>query len=280
MTVAMHTAHAHAHAHALDAWRLRQAPYYHPQNDEVTRAEHVWRHRLPLLLKGPTGSGKTRFIEYMAWHLGQPLLPIACHDDTTAADLVGRWLLHGDGMQWQDGPLTLAARHGGICYLDEFSEANPDATVVIHPLTDNRRVLPLEQCGELIHAHPNFQLVISYNPGYQSHGKDLKPSTRQRFTGIALDYPALDVEAHIVAHEACLPLAIATELATLAQRVRALCMQHGTPGVSTRTLVYAATLIRDGLPARTSCHMSMTDVISDEASVSEAIRDLIDACFA
>ncbi len=271
------------HAQAADplaAWRVPREPYYRPSGAEVALFEHAWRHRLPLLLKGPTGSGKTRFVEYMAWRLGRPLITVACNEDTSAADLVGRWLLDAEGTRWHDGPLTLAARHGAICYLDEVVEARQDTTVIIHPLTDDRRVLPLDKRGELVQAHPDFQLVVSYNPGYQSGAKDLKTSTRQRFAALAFHYPAAEVETEIVAHESGIAPDLAAQLVALAQRTRALCEQGLAEGVSTRMLVYAGRLIHDGLDARTSCHMTMTQALTDDPELTEALRALVDASFA
>ena len=269
-----------AAADPLAAWRVAHEPYYCPSGPEVAQYEHAWRHRLPLLLKGPTGCGKTRFVEYMAWRLGRPLVTVACNEDTSAADLVGRWLLDAEGTRWHDGPLTLAARFGAICYLDEVVEARPDTTVIIHPLTDARRVLPLDKRGELLHAHPDFQLVVSYNPGYQSGARDLKTSTRQRFAALTFHYPAPEVEAAIVAHEAGIAPALAAQLVALAQRTRALCEQGLAEGVSTRLLVYAGQLLHDGLDARTSCHMTMTHALSDDPELVEAVRALVDASFA
>ena len=182
----------------LDAYRIHTEPYYRCVDDEVALFEAAYSVRMPMMLKGPTGCGKTRFVEYMAWKLGKPLITVACNEDMTASDLVGRFLLDAQGTRWQDGPLALAARHGAICYLDEVVEARQDTTVVIHPLTDNRRVLPLEKKGELVKAHPDFQVVISYNPGYQSVLKDLKQSTRQRFVALEFDYPEADVEQAII----------------------------------------------------------------------------------
>ncbi|CAM5186942.1 Denitrification regulatory protein NirQ [Castellaniella denitrificans] len=173
----------------LEAYRVLQAPYYCPSADEVDLYESAYALRMPLILKGPTGCGKTRFVEYMAWRLGRPLITLACNEDMTASDLVGRYLLDADGTVWHDGPLTMAVRHGGICYLDEVVEARQDTAVVIHPLTDARRILPLDKKGEIVHAHPDFQLVVSYNPGYQSASKDMKQSTRQRFRALIFDYP-------------------------------------------------------------------------------------------
>jgi nitric oxide reductase NorQ protein len=271
------------HAPASDplaGWRVPREPYYRPSGHEVAQYEHAWRHRLPLLLKGPTGSGKTRFVEYMAWRLGRPLITVACNEDTSAADLVGRWLLDAEGTRWHDGPLTLAARHGAICYLDEVVEARQDTTVIIHPLTDARRVLPLDKRGELVHAHPDFQLVVSYNPGYQSSAKELKPSTRQRFAALAFHYPAAEIEAEIVVHEAGIAPDLAHRLVALAQRTRTLCEQGLAEGVSTRMLVYAGRLMHDGLDPRESCHMTMTHALTDDPELTEALRALVDASFA
>ena len=182
----------------IEAYRIKSEPYYLPVGGEVALFEAAYASRLPVMLKGPTGCGKTRFIEYMAWWLERPLITVAAHEDMTAADLAGRFLLAPEGTVWHDGPLTLAVRYGAICYLDEIVEARQDTTVVIHPLTDARRMLPLEKKNELVAAHPDFQLVISYNPGYQSAVKDLKESTKQRFVGIDFGYPLPDVEAEMI----------------------------------------------------------------------------------
>ena len=186
---------------ALEAYRLTAEPFWHHTGNEVALYAAAYAARLPVMLKGPTGCGKTRFVEHMAWRLDRPLVTVSCHEDMTASDLVGRFLLGPDGTHWQDGPLTLAVRHGGICYLDEVVEARQDTTVVIHPLTDARRMLPLDKKGEVVQAHPDFQLIVSYNPGYQSSAKDMKPSTRQRFAALEFDYPDADTEIAIVAHE-------------------------------------------------------------------------------
>src|SRR5690348_16236867 len=216
-----------------------QEPFYLPAGDEISVFAACHARGLPVMLKGPTGCGKTRFVEHMAWRLRRPLVTVACHEDLTASDLVGRWLLDAEGTRWHDGPLTLAVRHGGICYLDEIVEARQDTTVVIHPLTDDRRVLPLEKRGELVRAHPDFQLVISYNPGYQSVLKDLKESTKQRFGAIQFGYPEAAVEAEIVAHEAGIGLEQAVRLVAIGERARNL-KGHGLDeGASTRTLIYA-----------------------------------------
>ncbi len=263
----------------LAAYRIAQAPYYRPSAREVALYEHAYAHRLPLILKGPTGCGKTRFVEYMAWKLGRPLITLACNEDMTAADLVGRWLLDADGTRWHDGPLTQAVRHGAICYLDEVVEARQDTTVVIHPLTDARRMLPLDKKGELVHAHPDFQLVVSYNPGYQSRAKDMKPSTRQRFAALAFDYPEAEVEAEIVAHEAGIARDLAVRLVGLARGSRAL-QHHGLDeGISTRMLIYAGILIRDGVDARDSCDMTLTRALTDDPDMLAALHSLVDAHF-
>jgi nitric oxide reductase NorQ protein len=253
------------------------APWYLPVGDEVQVFEAAWRARLPVLLKGPTGCGKTRFIEHMAWRLsGQPLVTVTCHEDLTANDLVGRYLLSADSTVWNDGPLTRAVRTGAICYLDEVVEARKDTTVVIHPLTDHRRVLPIEKTGELLEAHPDFLLVISYNPGYQSSLKDLKPSTRQRFVSLEFHYPAVEVEATIVTHESGVDAAMAHRLATIGDKVRAL-REHGlADGVSTRLLVYTGQLIAGGIAPRRACDIAITHAISDEADVQQAVADIID----
>lgn len=264
----------------LAAYRIAAEPYYRPAGGEVALYEHAYAHRMPLILKGPTGCGKTRFVEAMAWRLGRPLVTLACNEDMTAADLVGRYLLDADGTAWHDGPLTLAVRHGGICYLDEVVEARQDTTVVIHPLTDARRILPLDKKGEIVHAHPDFQLVVSYNPGYQSSAKDMKPSTRQRFAALEFDYPLADVETEIVAHEARIDGALARTLVGIAQRSRAL-KHHGLDeGISTRMLIYAGVLIRDGVAPRDSCDMTMTRALTDDPDMAAALRGFVDAAFA
>ena len=263
----------------LDAYRLRSEPFYRPVGNEVALYEAAYAHRMPVMLKGPTGCGKTRFVEHMAWRLGRPLVTLACNEDMTASDLVGRYLLDGNGTLWHDGPLTLAVRHGGICYLDEVVEARQDTTVVIHPLTDARRILPLDKKGELVHAHPDFQLVVSYNPGYQSSAKDMKPSTRQRFAALEFDYPEPAIEAEIVAHEAGIETALAERLVGIAQRSRAL-KQHGLDeGASTRMLIYAGILIRDGVSPRDSCAMTMTRALTDDPDMTRALQGFVDAYF-
>jgi nitric oxide reductase NorQ protein len=261
----------------LDTYRIAHEPFYRPTGRETALYAHAYAHRLPMILKGPTGCGKTRFVEYMAWKLGLPLVTLACNEDMTASDLVGRYLLDAAGTAWHDGPLTLAVRHGGICYLDEIVEARQDTTVVIHPLTDARRILPLDKKGEVVRAHPDFQLVVSYNPGYQSSAKDLKPSTRQRFVALDFDYPNAEREAEIVAHEAGIDAALAGRLVRIARSSREL-KRHGLDeGVSTRMLIYAGILIRDGVSAADSCDMTMTRALTDDPDMAAALRALVDA---
>jgi nitric oxide reductase NorQ protein len=269
------------------ASRLIDEPWYLPLADEVQIFEAAYRARLPVLLKGPTGCGKTRFVEHMAWRLYRqgdsarqslelPLLTVACHEDLTATDLVGRYLLSGDETVWMDGPLTRAVRSGAICYLDEVVEARKDTTVVIHSLTDHRRVLPIEKTGELLDAHPDFLLVISYNPGYQSVLKDLKPSTRQRFVSLAFDYPSIDVEATIIAHESGVDAALAQRLALVGDKVRNL-REHGfEEGVSTRLLIYAAQLAAGGIEPRRACDVAIARAVTDDAEVQQAIGAIVD----
>jgi len=261
-------------------YKVHSEPYYQPQSNEIELYEAAYRNRLPVMVKGPTGCGKSRFIEHMAWKLDKPLITVACNEDMTASDLVGRYLLEANGTRWLDGPLTTAARMGAICYLDEIVEARQDTTVVIHPLTDHRRTLPLDKKGELIEAHPDFQLVISYNPGYQSLMKDLKQSTKQRFTAFDFDYPAPALETAILAKETGLDAALAGKLVKIGQTARNL-KGHGLDeGISTRLLVYAATLIRDGVAARDACRMALVRPITDDADIRETLDHAIDAVFA
>ena len=263
----------------LASYRIETEPFYRPAGNEVALYEQAYRHRMPLILKGPTGCGKTRFVEHMAWSLGRPLVTLACNEDMTASDLVGRYLLDSSGTAWHDGPLTLAVRHGGICYLDEVVEARQDTTVVIHPLTDARRILPLDKKGELVRAHPDFQLVVSYNPGYQSSAKDMKPSTRQRFAALEFDYPESGLEAEIVAHEAAVGLDLAAKLVAIARCSRELKHRGLDEGVSTRMLIYAGVLIRDGVPPRDSCEMTMTRALTDDPDMASALQGFVAAQF-
>ena len=267
-------------AASTEQYRIDKEPFYQPQGDEVALYAAAYAARLPVMLKGPTGCGKTRFIEHMALRLGKPLITVACNEDMTASDLVGRFLLDAGGTRWQDGPLALAARHGAICYLDEVVEARQDTTVVIHPLTDTRRVLPLEKKGELVQAHADFQLVISYNPGYQSLLKDLKQSTKQRFVAFDFDYPPAALEAAIVAGETGIDEAMATRLITVAQAARNL-KGHGLDeGASTRLVVHAARLLREGVDAIDACRMALVRPITDDADIIATLDHAIAATFA
>ncbi|QSI28192.1 AAA domain-containing protein [Variovorax sp. RKNM96] len=263
----------------LASYRIEAEPFYRPAGNEVALYRQAYRHRMPLILKGPTGCGKTRFVEHMAWSLGRPLVTLACNEDMTASDLVGRYLLDANGTAWHDGPLTLAVRHGGICYLDEVVEARQDTTVVIHPLTDARRILPLDKKGELVRAHPDFQLVVSYNPGYQSSAKDMKPSTRQRFAALEFDYPDSTLEAEIVAHEAEVAIDLAAKLVAIARCSRELKHRGLDEGVSTRMLIYAGVLIRDGVSPRDSCDMTMTRALTDDPDMASALQGFVQAQF-
>ncbi len=262
----------------LDAYLIVDEPYYRSIGDEVSLFEAAYASRMPMMLKGPTGCGKTRFIEHMAWRLRRPLITVACHEDMTASDLVGRFLLDASGTVWHDGPLTLAVRHGAICYLDEIVEARQDTTVVIHPLTDDRRILPLEKRNELVRAHPDFQLVISYNPGYQSVLKDLKESTKQRFGGVEFRYPESAVEAEIVSHEAGIDFGLAEKLVKIGQRSRNL-KGHGLDeGASTRMLIQAGRLIANGVALPSACDVALVLPITDDADIRDALSQTIAAC--
>ncbi len=261
-------------------YTIKEEPFYEAQGDEVELYEAAYAARLPVMVKGPTGCGKSRFIEYMAWKLGKPLITVACNEDMTASDLVGRYLLDANGTRWLDGPLTTAARIGAICYLDEIVEARQDTTVVIHPLTDHRRTLPLDKKGELIEAHPDFQLVISYNPGYQSLMKDLKQSTKQRFTGFEFDYPSETVETSIVEKETGVDNALAAKLVKVGIAARNL-KGHGLDeGISTRLLTYAATLIQGGIEPKAACRMALVRPITDDADIRATLDHAIETIFA
>lgn len=256
-----------------------QAPFYLPQSDECEVFLAAYRNQMPLLLKGPTGCGKTRFVAHMAARLGRPLYTVACHDDLSAADLIGRFLLKGGNTEWVDGPLTRAVREGAICYLDEVVEARKDVTVVLHPLTDDRRILPIERTGEVLEAGPQFMLVASYNPGYQNILKTLKPSTRQRFLSIDFDFPAPQREIEIVASESGLSNDRAAPLVRLAGKLRALKGQDLEEGVSTRLLVYCASLIHGGMPVERAVRAAMIEPLSDDADVKQGLADLVTAVY-
>lgn len=264
----------------IDQYQIRTEPFYQPIKDEVELYEAAYAERLPVMVKGPTGCGKSRFIEYMAWKLKKPLITVACNEDMTASDLVGRYLLDADGTRWLDGPLTVAARIGAICYLDEVVEARQDTTVVIHPLTDHRRTLPLDKKGELVNAHEDFQLVISYNPGYQSLMKDLKQSTKQRFSGLNFEYASGAIEAGIIAKETGADEDLATKLVKVGETARNL-KGHGLDeGISTRLLVYAARLIQRGINPNAACRMALVAPITDDADIASTLKHAIDAVFA
>lgn len=266
---------------------LSGEPFYLPVHDEVALFTAAYEQRIPVLLKGPTGCGKTRFVEHMAWRIfggraaapAQPLVTVTCHDDITSADLVGRYLLSGEGTAWLDGPLTQAARSGAICYLDEVVEARKDTTVILHSLTDHRRTLPIERLGETIEAHDDFLLVVSYNPGYQAGAKDLKPSTRQRFMAIEFTYPERDLEARIIAHEADVDEATARDLAFLGMQLRRLDEAGVIEGPSTRLLVHVGGLITRGIAPRRACEVGLVQALSDDSDVQEAVTQVVGAVF-
>ncbi len=256
-----------------------EGPFYLPVGDEVAVFEECHDRGLAVMLKGPTGCGKTRFVEHMAWRLRRPLITVACHDDLSASDLTGRWLVKGGETVWQDGPLARAARLGAICYLDEVVEARQDVVVVIHPLTDDRRVLPLEKTGELIEAAPGFLLVVSYNPGYQHVLKDLKPSTRQRFVALEFDFPPAALERQVVGHEGGVDAATAGLLVELAGRVRRLRDRGLTEVPSSRLLVATARLISGGIEPAQACRVALMAPLTDDPDLLAAIGDLIAASF-
>ena len=283
----------------IEEFYVADEPFYIPTSDEIEIFESAYRQRVPILLKGPTGTGKTRFVEHMAWRLteslsppksksassngsGQklPLITVACHEDLTASDLVGRYLLDADGTRWIDGPLTRAVKSGGICYLDEIVEARKDTTVIIHPLTDHRRSLTIDKLGTVINAADGFLLVVSYNPGYQNALKDLKHSTRQRFVALEFDFPDEETEARIIAHESGCELDTAERLARLGLKIRNL-REHGLEeGASTRMLIYAGRLIKEGVSHRRACQVSVTWGITDDPQVQRSIDEVVTSIFA
>ena len=263
----------------IEQYRINDEPFYHAQEDEINEYQAAYAARLPMMVKGPTGCGKSRFIEHMAWKLNKPLITVACNEDMTASDLVGRYLLDANGTRWVDGPLTVAARIGAICYLDEIVEARQDTTVVIHPLTDHRRALPLDKKGETVQAHEDFQLVISYNPGYQSLMKELKQSTKQRFVAMDFDYAPTKVEEGIVEREADTDADTAKKLVQIGKVARNL-KGHGLDeGISTRLLVYAANLINKGIAPTNACRMALVRPITDDADIRQTLEHAIDTIF-
>ena len=285
----------------IEEFIIEEEPFYVPSFDEVEIFEAAYRQRVPVLLKGPTGTGKTRFVEYMAWKLGRPLtivsgkakqnagashangavplVTVACHEDLTASDLIGRYLLDANGTTWIDGPLTRAVKVGGICYLDEVVEARKDTTVIIHPLTDHRRLLTIDKLGEVVEAADGFLLVVSYNPGYQNVLKDLKHSTRQRFVALEFHFPDMEREAKIIAHESGVEEENAAQLAKLGHKVRNL-REHGLKeGASTRVLIYAGRLIKEGIAPRRACHVAVTWGITDDPQVQRSLDEVVAAIF-
>jgi len=283
----------------IEDYYVTDEPFYVPTSDEIEIFESAYRQRVPVLLKGPTGTGKTRFVEHMAWRLSEgltarspgakamngageklPLITVACHEDLTASDLIGRYLLDADGTRWIDGPLTRAVKSGGICYLDEIVEARKDTTVIIHPLTDHRRSLTIDKLGSTIDAAEGFLLVVSYNPGYQNALKDLKHSTRQRFVALEFDFPEEEREAQIIAHESGCDSDTAERLARLGLKIRNL-REHGLEeGASTRMLIYAGRLIKEGVSQRRACQVSVTWGITDDPQVQRSIDEVVTSIFA
>jgi len=266
---------------------VEKEPFFVPISDEITVFESAYNQRIPILLKGPTGTGKTRFVEYMSWKINNskgstkdvPLITVACHEDLTASDLVGRYLLDANGTRWIDGPLTRAVKSGGICYLDEIVEARKDTTVIIHPLTDHRRTLTIDKLGQVVEADEGFLLVVSYNPGYQNAVKDLKHSTRQRFVAIEFDFPDVERESKIISHEAGVKEDISHQLAILGQKIRNL-KEHGLEeGASTRLLIYAARLIKQGISPKRACQVSLTWGITDELQIQETVDQIVSSIF-
>ncbi len=258
---------------------VEEEPYYEPVGDEIALFEAAYASQIPVVLKGPTGCGKTRFMEYMAWRLKRPFITVSCHDDLTAADLVGRYLITNNETVWVDGPLARAVRCGGICYLDEVVEARKDTTVVIHPLADDRRILPMEKRGELLQAPKEFMLAMSYNPGYQSVLKDLKQSTRQRFIAIEFSYPEAALEKKIVTTETGLEAGDTEKLIKLAQMTRKLKGNGLDEGASTRLLVHTAKLIQRGIAPRTACNGAIAEALTDDPDMLRAINELAASLF-
>jgi nitric oxide reductase NorQ protein len=285
----------------VEEYTVTEEPFYAPISDEIDIFTAAYQQRLPVLLKGPTGTGKTRFVEYMAWRLSQPLsvvqdgtkspassngenniplVTVACHEDMTASDLIGRYLLDADGTRWVDGPLTRAVKVGGICYLDEIVEARKDTTVIIHPLTDHRRMLTIDKLGQVVEAADGFLMVVSYNPGYQNALKDLKHSTRQRFIALEFDFPPPEVEMQIIMHEAGVEAEIAEQLAKLGDKIRNL-RDHGlAEGASTRVLIYAARLMKQGVAPRRACQVAVTWGITDDEQMQRSVDEVVTTIFA
>lgn len=262
---------------ALSINKDNEHPFYQPTGNEIELFEYAWKNKLPLLIKGPTGCGKTRFIQYMAARINQKLYTVACHDDLTSADLTGRHLISESGTFWNDGPLTRAVREGAICYLDEIVEARKDTTVVLHPLTDDRRILPLDRTGEILSAPDSFMLIVSYNPGYQNLLKGMKPSTRQRFVAISFDYPNAELETQIIITETGIEREKAEILVNMAATLRSLKDHDLEEAASTRLLIYCATLVKDGFPFRDACTAAIIEPLTDDEDTLKALHDIIDA---
>jgi nitric oxide reductase NorQ protein len=263
----------------IDRYLVEEQPFYLPLSNEIGIFKEAYKNQIPLLLKGPTGCGKTRFMEYMAWRLGRPLITVACHDDLTAGDLVGRYLIRGNDTVWADGPLTRAVRSGGLCYLDEIVEGRKDTTVVIHPLADDRRILPIEKLGQVLKAPLEFMLVISYNPGYQSIMKDLKPSTRQRFVSLEFHFPDMERETEIVVKESGVDEVTARALVRLGQMTRNLKEKGLDEGASTRLLIHAGKLIKSGIDPKEACNVAVTYSLSDDEEMQVSIAEMIASLF-
>lgn len=259
----------------IEDYFVKKEPYYYELSNEKEIFRVAFKNHLPVLIKGPTGCGKTRFVEHMAYHLKKPLVTVNCHEDLSAGDLEGRFLLKNGETVWQDGPLTLAVKNGGICYLDEIVEARKDTTVIIHSLTDHRRILTIDKTQEVIEAHPDFMLVLTYNPGYQSIVKNLKQSTRQRFIAMDFDYPPLDIEVEIVQHESGIQYDLSQDLVKLGHEIRRMRKEGLEEGASTRLLIYAGKLIKDGIDPIRACEISMSSPLTDEKDHQNAIREVI-----
>ncbi len=268
-----------AKAIKTEQYLIEKEPYYLPQGKEVELFESVYRNKIPVLLKGPTGCGKTRFMEYMAWKLRRPLITVSCHDDLTASDLVGRYLVKGGETVWVDGPLTRAVKVGGFCYLDEIVEARKDTTVVIHPLADDRRILPIEKRGEVLKAPPEFLLSVSYNPGYQSVLKDLKQSTRQRFVALEFTYPKKELEIEIIVHESDVAEAVAEKIVNFGKKTRNLKDRGLTEGASTRLLIHAAKLHMSGIDIQTACSVAISEPLTDDHEMLAALDEIAQSVF-
>ena len=281
----MATKSSNSKNYKIEDYSIDKEPFYVPVSDEIQVFESAYNQKVPILLKGPTGTGKTRFVEYMSWYISSnmkksvPLITVACHEDLTASDLVGRYLIDSSGTKWIDGPLTRAVKSGGICYLDEIVEARKDTTVIVHPLTDHRRILTIDKLGEVVEAADEFLMVVSYNPGYQNALKDLKQSTRQRFVAIEFDFPTPELEAKILKEEAGIDDSTADSLSSLGEKIRNL-TDHGlSEAASTRVLIYAGKLIKDGIAPRRACQVAVTWGITDDKRLYRSIEEIISAIF-